>query len=324
MAGLFEGIPVTAPTGGTSTTELPKWFQDMTYQQMSAAQAVADRPYEQYGLPRVAKATPDQQAAYAGIRQMAGAWQPNIYGAMETNKELQDPTQGFNEATGMVKDAGNASSVDNIDSYMNPYNRNVTDVIAKLGARNLTENILPGVSDSFIRAGQFGSSRMGDIGSRAIRDTNDSILNQQAQVLQSGYGKAVDTAGADLGRKVSAGQAAGSLAGSEALRRQGALSQFADLTGQSQALGAQNAAALESIGTSEQAQEQRELDAAYSNFKEQQDYPKSQLDWFQAHLKGTGQYTPTTTTSTGFTTVPSASPLSQLAAGYSLIRGLKE
>ena len=324
MAGLFEGVPVQAPTGGTSTTELPKWFQDLTFQQMMAARAVADQPYQQYGLPRVASATPDQEAAYAGIRQMTGAWQPNIYGAMESNKALQGDTAGFNEATGMVKGAGNATSVDNIDTYMNPYNRNVTDQIAKLGARNLKENILPGVSDAFIRAGHFGSSRMGDVGSRAIRDTQDSVLNQQAQVLQTGYNKAVDTAGADLGRKMSAGQAVGSLAGSEALRKQGVLGQFADLTGQSQALGAQNAAALESIGTSEQAQQQRELDAAYANFKEQQEYPKTQLDWLQAHLKGTGQYTPTTTTTSGFTTVPGASPLSQLAAGYSLIRGLKE
>ncbi|MCE6966904.1 hypothetical protein, partial [Cereibacter sphaeroides] len=43
-----------------------------------------------------------------------------------------------------------------IGSYMNPYQQNVMDVIAKQGARNLSENLLPAVSDSFIKAGQFG------------------------------------------------------------------------------------------------------------------------------------------------------------------------
>ena len=63
------------------------------------------------------------------------------------------------------------SSVSNIDQYMNPYQTNVMDAIAQQGTRNLTENLLPGVSDSFIRAGQFGSRGMGEFGSRALRDT---------------------------------------------------------------------------------------------------------------------------------------------------------
>ena len=54
------------------------------------------------------------------------------------------------------------SSVSNIDQYMNPYQTNVMDAIAQQGTRNLTENLLPGVSDSFIRAGQFGSRGMGE------------------------------------------------------------------------------------------------------------------------------------------------------------------
>lgn len=323
MAGLFEGIPTQAPSGSTSTTELPKWFQDLSFQNMMAARAVADTPYQQYGLPRVAQATPDQEAAYAGIRQMAGSWQPNIYGAMDASKSLQGPTAGFGTATDMLTSGGNARSTDDIGSYMNPYNDAVTNRIAALGARNLSENILPGVSDAFIRAGQFGSSRMGDIGSRAIRDTQDSILGKQAEVLQAGYSDAMGASRADLDRKVTSGQAVGALAGSEALRQQGVLDQISDLTTTAQGLGAQNAAALESIGTSQQAQQQRELDAAYDNFVEQRDYAKTQLDWMQAQLKGAGQYTPTTTTTKGYTTVPGASPLSQIAAGYSLIRGLK-
>jgi hypothetical protein len=62
-----------------------------------------------------------------------------------------------------------------VSNYMNPYQTNVMDVMAQQSGRNLRENILPQVSDSFTKAGQFGSSRMGEFGSRAVRDTQQSL-----------------------------------------------------------------------------------------------------------------------------------------------------
>ena len=88
------------------------------------------------------------------------------------------------------------SSVSNIDAYLNPYQANVLDVIAQQGARNLSENLLPKVADSFIRAGQFGSSRMGEFGSRALRDTQEAVLRTQAPLAQQGYSQALQASGA--------------------------------------------------------------------------------------------------------------------------------
>jgi hypothetical protein len=68
------------------------------------------------------------------------------------------------------------TSAQDIGQFFNPYTESVTNQIAKLGARNLSENLLPAVSDSFIRAGQFGGTRMGEFGSRALRDTQESVL----------------------------------------------------------------------------------------------------------------------------------------------------
>lgn len=322
MAGLFEGVPTQAPSGSTSTTETPAWFQNLTYQQMMAAKAVADQPYQSYALPRVAQGTPDQQAAYASIRDNVGAWSPTMAAATIGTNGLTGPTSGFGTASNMITGAGNATAPSVVNDYMNPYNEAVTNRIAQLGARNLNENILPAVGDEFIKAGQFGSSRMGDIASRAIRDTNDSVLGQQSQVLQQGYTGALNAVQTDLSRLLSAGQDLGNLSGAEGVRQLGALNQLAGFGQQTQGLLTQDAAALQGIGNEQQQQQQRELDQSYNNYLEGLQYPQKQLDWFQAQLRGSGQYLPTTTNTSGYSTQFSPSPLSQLASGYFALRGL--
>ena len=110
------------------------------------------------------------------------------------------------------------TSVSDINQYMNPYQQNVLDTIAKQGTRNLTENLLPGVSDSFIKAGQFGSRGMGEFGSRALRDTQEAILNQQAPLAAQGYESALRASAADKQRQASLGQSVGSISGADLSR----------------------------------------------------------------------------------------------------------
>jgi len=352
---LFEGSPVTAPSESTTTTSTPQWYQDLTYNQMMAAKAVADMPYQQYGMPRVAEMTPDQLAAQQSVRQNLGAWEPYYATALSGTQNLQGPNAGYTQGMGYLSQAANAnipgaaqpymsaaaqSSAANVGQYMNPYNDAVTSQIAKMGARNLSENLLPQVSDAFIRSGSFGGTRMGEFGARALRDTQESILGQQAQALQSGYGQALSAAQQDLGRQASLASTAGSLAGqqgsllanvgqttgglgqSEAERQLGTLQSYADMARTGQGMYAQDAAALTAVGQEQQAQKQKQLDAAYQNYMDQLQYPQRQLDWYQAQLRGSGQYLPTTANQSGYTTSPGVSPLSQLASGYFALRGM--
>ena len=121
------------------------------------------------------------------------------------------------------------TSVSNIDQYMNPYQQNVLDTIAKQGTRNLTENLLPGVSDSFIKAGQFGSRGMGEFGSRALRDTQEAILNQQAPLAAQGYESALRASAADKARQASLGTSVGSISGADLSRVLQGGSQYGNL-----------------------------------------------------------------------------------------------
>lgn len=443
MASLFQGDPQKATSYTTSTSETPKWMQDAIYNQIQVAQNIANRPFMEYDLPRVAELSPLQQQAYKNVVSNQGFYQQDLdkaqagmYGFSEkgtadqlgqqqgqylrqdlVGKNLDVGQQLFGRSAGMdvvgaaqpyMSQAGATTaqaladraltaanpylqaaaqtSAQNVGQYMSPYQTGVLDVIAKQGARNLRENLLPQVSDAFVRAGQFGSSRMGEMGSRALRDTQEAILAQQAQAAQQGYGQALAASQADLARQAQLagtvgsisgadlsrilqggaqygqlGQTAGQLTGQQmqnlaALaqaqtqagqaqqqfglgaaqaeqqaraadyqRQMTALSQFAQMQQQEQAMRAADVAALETAGMAQQGQRQRELDMAYGQEREKFLYPQQQMDWLSTQIRGMAPITPQTVTQAGQTVgaTYSPSPLSQLATGVFTYKGLQ-
>lgn len=288
LSGLFQGTPQAAPSYSSTTTDVPKWLQDYTVDLFSQQRAVSSLPYQTYQLPRVAATTAPTQQAYQTVQNAVGDWQAPTNAALTGTQNL-----------------GTATSVGNINAYMNPYNQAVTDQIARLGARNLTENLLPGVSDQFIRAGSFGGSRMGEFGNRAVRDTQEAILGQQGQALQQGYTQALGASQQDLARQ------------------QGALAQAAELAKMQQGLSASDAAQLQSIGSEQQAQSQRGLDVAYQDFLTQQQWPQQQINAMSTTLRGLNPAAvPTTSNVSGQTTQFAPSPLSQVASAYFATKAL--
>jgi len=175
----------------------------------------------------------------AGQQDIMGAASPYMQQSSQTTAEaLSDRALS---AANPYLTAAAQSAASGIGQYTSPYQQSVLDVIAKQGARNLSENLLPAVSDQFIKAGQFGGTRMGEFGSRALRDTQEAVLNQQAQAAQQGYGQALSASQADLARQAQLAGTVGSISGADLSRvLQGAgqyqnLAQTAgSLTGQQQ------------------------------------------------------------------------------------------
>ena len=130
--------------------------------------------------------------------------------------------------------AAGKQSYTGINNYMNPYQQNVMDTMAQQAGRNLSENLLPQVSDSFIKAGQFGSNRMGEFGSRALRDTQQALLQEQGTLANQGYTQAMAANQADLARQATLGQTAGNLASQQAQAYQNVGQTQGQLTAQEQ------------------------------------------------------------------------------------------
>ena len=319
----------------------------------------------------------------AGRQDIMGAASPYLQQSSTTTAQaLSD--RALNAADPYLTAAAQ-SAAGGINQYMSPYQTGVMDVIAKQGARNLSENLLPGVSDAFIKAGQFGGTRMGEFGSRALRDTQESVLNQQAQLANQGYGQALNASQADLARQAQLAGTVGSISGADLSRvlqgagqyqnlastaggltaqqqqnlaslgqaqtgagqvqqqfglnaaqaaqaaqaadyqrQMSALSQFANMQQQEQAMRSADVASLESAGAAQQNQMQNQLNAAKSQFDAQQLYPKQQADFLSTQIRGMAPITPQTQTQSGGSTgaTYSASPLSQLATGLYTYKGL--
>lgn len=200
----------------------------------------------------------------AGQQDIMGAANPYLAKADTTTAQaLSDKAM---TAANPYLTAAAGKSYSDVANYMSPYQTGVMDVIAKQGARNLSENLLPNVSDAFIRAGQFGGSRMGEFGNRAVRDTQEAILNQQAQLANQGYGQAMSAAQADLARQAGLASTAGGIAGGDLSRVLQGAGQYQNLAQTAGSLTGQQQQNLASLGQAQtaagQTQQQFGLGAA--------------------------------------------------------------
>jgi hypothetical protein len=227
-----------------------------------------------------------------------------------------------------------------VQNYMNPFTDQVVDRIGDLGARNLSEKLMPAIGDQFIRAGQMGSSRhMGEVG-KALRDTQESTLAAQSQALERGFGQAGQLFGQDASRMAGLAGQSGNLA----LGQQGALGQLGQLAGNMQSVDAGNAlrsgeafsnlgraeqasgltgaAALDAVGQQQQRLGQANLDLAYQDFERQRDHPMNQLGMMSNVVRGVPYSQSGTTSQTGFAPAYQPSGLSQVAGALSMYNAL--
>jgi hypothetical protein len=215
---------------------------------------------------------------------------------------------------------------------MSPYTSQVVDEIGRLGNRNLTENIVPGVMSNFVGSGQFGSSRNAEILGRSVRDAQTDITGQQAMSLERGYQVGSNIFGADANRNqqqqlnqsnanISAGNlgVAGANAAGTFANNMGGLAQMR------QQLGNVDATTLGAIGGQQQALEQSGYDASKAEFDKQQDWDWTQLGKVQGAVQGA--QLPTGVTQSTNAPIPGAgsgtSPLGWLTAIGGLYEAFK-
>jgi hypothetical protein len=316
---LSDGQPIQAqPYARTTQAVLPDWYSNYAMDILSNQQSVSARPFELYQGPRIADFTADQQAAFEAARQGATAFRPELGAAsagaqgalgrssLGAAQPLLGQAAGMSGAEAAQPFLGAAGQMtpDVVGAYMNPYMENVVNRIGELGTRSLREQVLPGISDQMINAGQFGGTRQAEITGRAIRDAMEGISAQQSQALASGFGQAQQAAQTDLSRQGQLASVAGgltqqqqqvlsdiarqtgSLYGADTSTQLGVADQMARLATQRQQQELAGAGALQGVGAAQQGQTQRNLDLAAADFERQRAYPQEQIGALTQTLQG--------------------------------------
>ena len=261
--GLFDWLVGSSSNKTTTQNKLPAYLEEALRSITAGAFPIANEPYQPYGGPRVAPLNADQQGAFDLTRAGIGGFDPY---AEQAGQYIQSAGGPFNQSE--------------FESYLSPYTEGVVNRISDLGARNLSEKLLPQVNTTFTAAGQPFSSRHGDFTARAVRDTQESVLGQQATALENAQNAAMTNYEEAMNRRMTAGTS------------------YAGLGGQAQAEGLRDAASLEAIGTTQQGQTQANLDTGYQDFLAQRGYPKEQANWLTGIL-AQQPYSQTQTTSGG-------------------------
>lgn len=365
FGGLFQGTPAQTTTNTNQTTSNSTTdgdYNDLRHVVLQNAsrmtQDALGKGLPQYTGPGVVGQNADQLQAAQQVRNNEGNWQPAFNQAQGdiNNSRTFNPFASGNgyvqQAAGMQTGTEAASPFvnqaseqfpDAVQRYMSPYTDSVVNRIADLGARNLNEKLLPGINDTFTGgdAAQFGRERHADIAGRAVRDTQESVLGQQAQALEQGYTTAGNLFNADANRAAGLAGTTGALANSDIVTHAGlgttagnlsnlsgnlALNQGAAQQGLGQATqtaAGKDAAALQSVGDAAQQNSQAKETFNYQQWQAQNPFTNPWQAMQAGQSLGSGWQIPSMSNTQGTSTqtqqAAQGSPFGQImGAGMSL------
>jgi hypothetical protein len=243
--------PPPPQTVTQQTSNIPEYFQPYLERLFERAEGVTTEPFQRYEGQRLAPITEQQQTAYQGVEDLVGGFKPYIATAdVLTSQAAQQSTDPMA-----------------IASRMNPYQQSVIDIQKREALRD-AEKLQQQVGASAVGAGAFGGSRQALQETELARQTGQRLADIQAVGSQQAYQQALNQLAADRAASLAAGQ------------------QFAGLGTTQQQLGLAGLGALETVGQTRQAQQQRPLDIAYEDFARETTFPSQQVQQMSSVLRG--------------------------------------
>ena len=240
----------TQTTTSEYPTELKPFIKDIFGKAKGIEEARTTAGYQTYPAPRIAGFTPDQEAAFTGIREAQGLSSPFFGGATAlTQRATRDFTPELSQ------------------QYMSPYAQNVIDIEQReLGRRGDVERQRIGAQA--VGAGGFGGSRHAILEAEQARQQGQQASDIQTRGLQSAF---------QASQQAIAQQRQADLAGA---------GQMAQLGAQVPGQRFKELGALAGLGAAEQTQRQRALDLGYQQFRDEYNYPMQTLQDYSSVLRG--------------------------------------
>ena len=260
----------TQQTNQVSTMQLPPWFNDAAQQNYAYAQAVANRPLQQYQGATVADLSPQTQQAWQQAQNVgsAGADYYNAAGAglLSSLKGGASPTV----TPGLLAKT-------DLDPYMNPFTNDVIKNSLNTLESQRQQSIM-GNADTAVKAGAFGGSRQGITDAVTNAQSAIGAGNLAAQLNSANFQQAQAGATGDLQRMLAAAQGNQQAAATQGAQNLSALGQLKDLGNISTTNATNQVGLLSNIGEQQQKYAQSQIDANVNKFNQAWDYPTQQLN----------------------------------------------
>ena len=237
------------------SSEFPEELKPFIGDIFGKAQAIQEQRQEEGFRPeltqQLASFTPDQQAAFTGIREQVGQTRPL-----------------FQEATNLARGATRAATDPaEVAALMNPFLRNVTD-IEKREAQRTADVQEQQLAAQAAQAGAFGGSRAAILEAERQRNLAQQLGDIEARGRLAAFQDAQARLQNQFGR-----EAAGA-------------AQLSSLGAAIPAQTFKELGALSGVGAAEQQQTQRALDIATQQAREEYGFPMQTLQDFQSILRG--------------------------------------
>jgi hypothetical protein len=239
------------------------------------AESVASTPFQAYSSDPSAFVAPLNQTQMAGVNNIGMA--QNI---------AQPFYQAGSALTGMGAGSVGRLQPGQINEYLSPYLNNVlgTTMQAQDRQNAIQRNALTGDA---IKAGAYGGDRAGIAQANLAYDQNLANSQTIANILNQGYGQAVQTAQGQQGVQAS-----------DLQRMLAAGAQFGQLGSGATQTQLQAGQALMGAGTLGQQTDQAGLSALYNQFLQERGYPFQVAQFLANIAMGTGALSGSTTTTT--------------------------
>ena len=311
----------SAPTS-TSQTTIPEYAKPTAERLVGRSEALSESPYQTFGGQRIATATPEQQAARAGVAGMAGPTQFGTGTQFAEQAGLGALAAGQYQPGTFVAPTAQAERIRTgsfvapgvAEQYMSPFMQQALDVQKAEAIRTAQQGQL-GANLAAAKSGTYGGARQTLAMTERERNLQQELNRIQAMGSQTGYEQAQRAFEAEQARRLQAGIATGQqglqaqdisqrglleaqrmaeqsrqFGGTLGLQGTQAATQAAATLGQlgigQQQQALELAKAKEAYGALGQQEQQRALDLAYQDFITQQQYPYKQLGFLSDILRG--------------------------------------
>ena len=251
------GSPPPPPPTNTSvsqTSEFPAELKPFIQDVLGKSQAIQEKResegYIPFEGPQIAEFSPEQEQAFTGIQGLVGQGQ-----------------EYFDPSADLAKSSAVAPTSESVRAAMSPFTQNVVNIQQREALRQ-ADVAQQQLAAQAAGALGLGGSRMAILEAEQKRNTQQLLGDIQARGQAAAFEDAQTRLAQQSGRELAA---SGQLMNLGGLAPQQALKELT---------------AVEAIGAQKQAQTQKALNIAKSQFQEEQTFPEQTLQQYQSVIRG--------------------------------------